>query len=139
MWHLLSWHAGETHHLCVGSLVQWWNQDFPPGTVPSGVVSMQGLDMGTTPGRGSGQSGECGGMVQRLVRMFKGEHSAEALQAASSGQDLQYRCWHGLRPCLGCCSSMHLHTHASASRSPWDCLRSCVGLPADEECHVLML
>ena len=89
---------------------------------------MQGLDMGTTPGRGSAQSGECGGMVQRLVRMFKGEHSAEALQAASSGQGLQYgyvrqpaTSCHGLRPALVAawapiCTHMHL-------------IESCLGLP----------
>ena len=73
------------------------------GTMSFMAAATQGLDMGTTPGRSGAQSGECGGMVQSLVRMFKGEHSAEALQAASSGQGLQYgyvrqpakSCWHG--------------------------------------------
>ena len=65
--------------------------------------------MGTTPGRGSAQSGECGGMVQRLVRMFKGEHSPEALQAAlqaaHSGQGLQDGyVWQPAKSCQGLCA-----------------------------------
>ena len=75
---------------------------------------MQGLDMGTTPGRGSARSGGCGGMVQRLVHMFKGEHSAEALQACSPGQQHGYirhpqKAAIGFVPCHGCCSGVHVH------------------------------
>ena len=67
------------------------------GRVAAGMVfltaaAMQGLDMGTTPGRSEAQSGGCSGMVRRLVRMFKGEHYAEALQAPPSSQGLQCRC-----------------------------------------------
>ena len=86
------------------------------GTIPSGGAAIQGLDMGTTPGRGSAHSGECGGMVQRLVRMFKGEHSAEALQAAHSGQGLQYRyVMQPAKSCHGLCALPWLLLgHASA-------------------------
>ena len=100
------------------------------GTTSFMAVAMQGLDMGTTPGRGSAQSGECGGLVQRLVRMFKGEHSAEALQAASSGQGLQYKyVRQPAKSCHGLCAlTKMLLGHASAHTCIW--LRACLGLPA---------
>ena len=41
----------------------------------------QGLDLGTTPGRDVRPSADHSGMVKRLIRMFKGEHPAEMLQA----------------------------------------------------------
>lgn len=56
------------------------------------ICILQNLDLGTTPGRSSVRSGECGGMVRRLIRMFKGEHPPEALQAAASKDAPQAGC-----------------------------------------------
>jgi hypothetical protein len=60
-------------------------------TAPS-ICILQNLDLGTTPGRSSVRSGECRGMVRRLITMFKGEHPPEALQSAASKDALQAGC-----------------------------------------------
>ena len=67
-------------------------QKFSRSSKAQSIYWLQSLDLGTTPGRSSKRSSESGGMVRRLIRMFKGEHPPEALQAATSKDAPQAGC-----------------------------------------------
>ena len=59
-------------------------------------MHVQGLDLGTTPGRDAKQSHGNAGMVKRLISMFKGEHPAQVLEAMHLDADNQCRYAHTL-------------------------------------------
>lgn len=78
-------------------------------------MHVQGLDLGTTPGRDAKQNPGNAGMVKRLISMFKGEHPAQVLGATHLEKGSQPRCAHTLDQTCSLRSSSFCSVYGKAS------------------------